>query len=101
MTGHEVDTLLGLASLVSVNLRTAEQPVGERPDRAGVAAEESANVIAETSVPFFPTVAHEAADLIEPGRIPGFGDQLGPRQRRVRLDVPEHRRVLYGVALRV
>ena len=59
---------------------------------------EAAHVVAEPAVPLLPGVADEAADLIEAGRVPRFGDQLGAGQQRIRLDVPEHRRVRQRMA---
>ena len=44
-------------------------------------------------------VAEEAADLVEPGGVPGLGDQLGAGQNRVSLDVPEDRGAGEGPAL--
>mgnify|MGYP003694180711 CR=1 FL=1 len=93
VTRHEVDALLGLALLVAVERRAADQAVGKPLDRAFLAAEEAADVVAEASVPLLPAVADEAAHLVEAGRIPRLGDELRARQRRVRLDVPQHRRV--------
>ena len=98
VAGDEVDALLGLALLVAVDLGAADQPVGEAPDRARLAAEEVADVVAEAAVPLLPAVADEAADLIQPGGVPRLGDELGAGQRRVGLDVPEHRRVRQRVA---
>ena len=101
VAGHEVDALLGLALLVAVDLGAADHPVGHAPQRARLAAEEIADVVAEPAVPFLPGVADEAADLVQPGRVPRLGDQLGARQRRVRLDVPQHRRVRQRMAGRI
>jgi hypothetical protein len=92
MTRHEVHTRLGLALLVTVQRRAADQAVNKPPDRAFFAAKEAAHIVAEASVPFLPAVAGEGAHLVEARGIPRFGDQLRPRQRRVGLDVPQHRR---------
>src|SRR4029453_3312653 len=93
VTGHEVDALLGLPLLVAVDIGTAEQPIGERPDRALVAPEETADVASKPSVPFPPAVADERPDLVKATGIPRLGDELRPRQRRVRVDVPQDRSV--------
>ena len=69
-----------------------------RRTEASVAAEEAADIIAESPVPLLPTVADEAAHLVQPGRVPGLGDELGARQRRVRLDIPQHRRIRHQLA---
>jgi hypothetical protein len=75
--------------LVRVEVRTAEAAVGEGQHGAVVRLDEPSDVVAESAVPLLPRVAGEAADLVEPGRVPGFGDELGPGQDRIRLDVPE------------
>ena len=93
VTGHEIDALLGLALLVAVDVGAAQQPSGHARHRAVVAFQETPDVVAEPAVPFLPGVADEAADLIEPGGIPRLGDQLGAGEQRIRLDVPEDRRV--------
>ena len=98
VTGDEVDALLGLALLVAVERRAADQAVGEALDRAVVAAEEAADIVAEAAVPFLPAVADEAADLVQAGGVPRLGDELRAGQHRVRLDVPQHRRVRHHVA---
>src|SRR5262249_21746415 len=71
VAGDEVDALLGLALLVAVNLRAADDAVGDAAQRARLAAEEVTDVVAEAAVPLLPGVADEAADLIESGRVPG------------------------------
>ncbi len=101
VAGDEVDALLGLAALVLVHVRAADQPAGERADRPVVALEEAAHVVAEPAVPFLPALAGEAPDLVEAGRVPGFRDQLDVREHRVRLDVPQHRRRGHRAALAV
>ena len=98
VTRHEVDALLGLALLVAVERRAADQAIGKPLDRAFLAAEEAADIVAEASVPFLPAVADEGAYLVQAGGIPRLGDELRPRQHRVRLDIPQHRRVRHHVA---
>ena len=93
MAGDEVDALLGLSFLMPEHIRAAEQSCGHGRDRAGVTFQKTTHVVAEATVPLLPCIAHEGADLIEAGRVPGFSDQLGASQQRVRLDIPEHRRV--------
>src|SRR6267154_1407500 len=58
-----------------------------------LAAEVVADIVPEPAVPLLPGVADEAPDLIEPGGVPGLGDELRARQGWVRLDIPEDRRV--------
>src|SRR5207245_11760498 len=48
VTRHEVDALLGLALLVGVERRAADQAVGKAVDRALLAAEKAARIIAAT-----------------------------------------------------
>ena len=93
VAGDEVDALLGLALLVPVDLGAADQPVRDPRHRARLAAEEVADVVAEPAVPLLPAVADEAADLVETRRVPRLGNELRARERRIRLDVPQHRRV--------
>src|SRR5208337_2470645 len=101
VAGDKVNTLLGLSLFVPVNLGTAEETVGQPPDEAIFPPEKTAHVIAEASVPFLPTVADETADLVKAGGIPSFRNQLGSRQNRVRLDVPQHGRVGQDLARRI
>src|SRR5262245_38399213 len=62
---YKVYALLGLAFLVTINLRAAQQTVSHSRHRTLFTAEERADVIAKPPVPFFPTVSDEAADLVE------------------------------------
>src|SRR4029077_1669460 len=77
VAGHKVHTCLGFAFFVAVNLRAAEQTVGKRPNCVVVTAKKAADIIAEPPIPLSPVVANEATDLIESGRVPRFGDELG------------------------
>ena len=101
VAGDEVDALLGLASLVAVDLGTADEPVSDPCHRTRLRAEEGADVVTEPSVPLLPAVSDEAADLVETDRIPRLGDELRARERRIRLDVPEDRRVRHRVPRRI
>ena len=98
MTRHEVDAPLGLALLVAVQRRAADQAVGKALDRAFFATEKTANVVAEPPVPLPPAVSDEAPHLVQARRIPGLGDELRACERRVRLDIQEHRRVRHHMA---
>ena len=93
MAGHEVDALLGLALLVTVNVGAAEDACGNAGYRAVVAFEETPDVVAEPAIPLLPAVADEASHLIQSGGIPCLGNQLGAGQQRIRFDVPENGRV--------
>ncbi len=79
VAGHEVDALLRFALLVSIHLRASDHAVGKARQRTLFTAEEAAGIVAEPPVPFFPTVPDEAAHLVEPGRIPRFGNKLHAR----------------------
>src|SRR6185312_1211105 len=101
MAGHEVTALFHLTLLVSVNLGASEYPVGKACDHPLLATDEASDIVAKSSVPFFPTVADETAHLVKASCIPGFGDELCARESGVRLDVPEHGRRRHGVAGRI
>src|SRR5712691_7426844 len=92
MTRHEVDALLGLALFVAVQRRAADQAVRKALDHAFFATEKTTDVIAEPPVPLPPAVSDEAPHLVQARRIPGLGDELRASERRVRLDIQEHRR---------
>src|ERR1700756_4672594 len=92
VTCHEVHTLIGLTFFVAVDLWTADQSVGKIGYRSVVPTKKAADIIAEPPVPLPPTVADEAADLVQTGRIPGFSNEFRARERRVRLDIPQYRR---------
>jgi hypothetical protein len=80
---HEVDALLRLALLVAEDLGAADQPVGEAGCRSRIAPEEAASIVAESSVPFLPAVADEAADLVKSCGVPRLGDHLRVGQHGV------------------
>src|SRR5215469_2213422 len=92
VTCHEVHALIGLTFFVAVYLWTAEQSVGKIGHRSVVPTKKAADIIAEPAVPLPPTVADEAAHLVETSCIPGFSNELGAREHRVRLDIPQYRR---------
>ena len=54
VTGDEVYALLGFAVLVAVDGATSEDAVGEGLHEAVVAAEEAADIVAESAVPLLP-----------------------------------------------
>jgi hypothetical protein len=72
--GPGVDALLNLALLMAVNHGAAQQAIGKVADEAVISTKKTAHVVAESAVPLFPTVAEKAADPVQPGRIPGFGE---------------------------
>src|SRR5208337_3392143 len=71
VTGDEVDALLGFALLVTIKVGAADVAIGKGTDGVFFGAKEVAHVVAEFAVPLAPAIAHEAADLIEAGGIPG------------------------------
>ena len=77
VASDEIDTLLGFALFVPVNLGTAEESVGQPAHEALFSPKETAHIIAEAAVPFLPTVADKAADLVKAGGIPSFRNQFG------------------------
>src|SRR6516164_84919 len=56
--------LFSLPLLVAVQVWAAHETVGEAFQRALVAAEETARIVAKPAIPLFPTVADKAANLI-------------------------------------
>ena len=56
VTRHEVDALLGLAFLVTVDLWAAHQPVRDAEHRTRLGAEEGPDVVAEPAIPLLPAV---------------------------------------------
>src|SRR5262249_23601054 len=72
----EIDALLGLALLVTVDLRAADQSVSKPPQRPPVAPKEAAGVVAEAAVPLLQTDRDKGADLEESSRIQRLGDEL-------------------------
>src|SRR5215831_1435854 len=98
MTGHKVNTLLSLPSLVTVNCRATNQTVGKPRHRSFFATEKAPNVIPEAFIPFLPTVSDKPAYLIEPSSVPGFCDEFGSRKLRVRFNVPQHRRIRHQLS---
>src|SRR5664279_383750 len=86
MAGNEVDALLGLTLLVSVEVRATEQPRGEGRDHALVSLQEGTHIVAESAVPLVPAVTDEPAYLIEPRSVPRLSDELRAGEHRIGLD---------------
>jgi len=89
VAGHEVHALLGLALLMAEDLGAADHPVAKRavdPSSPG----RNCGHRRGTGRSILPGVPDKAAHLVETGRVPGLGDQLGSGQRRARFNVPEH-----------
>ena len=64
-----------------------------------VALDEAPEGIAETTVPFAPTIAGEVADFVESGGIPGLGDDFRIGQHLRQFDLPDDRRIDHGSAV--
>ena len=87
----EVDTCIGTAAAVFVQVVAAGEPCGELRHRAGVAAPEPADGIAILPVPLGPQ-HRKIADLITPlPEIPGLRNQLHLRQHGILMDDVEKR----------
>src|SRR4029077_13455895 len=87
-----------LALLVTVYLWAAEQPVSGAGHQTLIASEKTANIVAESAIPFSPAVSDEASHLVKTGGVPGLGNKLRPREHRIRLDIPQHRRARQQIA---
>src|SRR5689334_2285154 len=77
-----------MPALGLVEVGAAGHPSGHRRDLAVIASPEGSDVIAEPAVPLPPALAGEAADLVEPARVPGLGDQAAVLKQRIGLDLP-------------
>ena len=99
VTGNKVHALFRFPFFMPVHLMTAEESVGEMPQRSFVSTEKIPYIIPKATVPFFPAVANEAAHLVKTGGVPRFCDQLGPREGWIGLNIPKHRRVGHDIAV--
>src|SRR5690242_11113764 len=90
MAGYKIDTLLGFAFFVTIDLRAAKEPVRNTRDRVICSTKEVANIVAKTPVPLLPTVSNEAPNLVQAGCIPRLGDHLYSRERGIRLYIPQY-----------
>jgi len=82
-----------IAGLQAKDIKAARHAPGQVAHHARVAAHEPAHIVAKAAVPLGPTVSGKGPQLVEPRRVPRFGDQLGPGQDRFRLDLPENGRL--------
>ena len=101
MAGDEVYALLGLALLVAVDVGTGQKTRDEAGNNPVVTLEETAHVVAELSIPLFPAVTYETADLVQSSHVPCFGDELYSRQCRVRFYIPDDGRIFERMPLTV
>ena len=93
VTRDEIDTLLELALLSTIDTWAAKQTICCASDRIIRTPEEVADIVAKPVVPLPPAVTDKGADLIESCRVPRLGDHFCACERRIGLDVPKHRRV--------
>src|SRR4029077_2815945 len=98
MTRHIVNTLLNLAFFMTVNCGATEQAVSKPSHRSLFPTKKAPHVVSEPSVPLLPTVPDEVADLVEPGGVPGLGNELAAGERRVGFNVPQYRRMRHHLA---
>src|SRR6266481_203579 len=83
MARHKINALLSLAFFMTVNRRAASQPVSKVSDGMLFPAKKTPDIISKSSIPLLPTVSDKATYLIEPGRVPSFGDELRAGKLRV------------------
>ena len=63
-----------------------------------ISLDETANVIAKSSIPLLPLISTEASNLIQAACVPGFGNELGSRKNRIGIDLPKNGRIRYRLA---
>ncbi|CAJ1787122.1 hypothetical protein LGKMAHEF_02034 [Aeromonas salmonicida] len=85
MTSDEVDALLWVGVVIVIDIRAAAQSLHEGSDGVVIPAQKVAHVIPELAVPLTPARAGQAAYLIKPTRIPGFGDELDVSDAGIRV----------------
>ncbi len=89
-------------SAAVVEVVAAAEPRGQGRGHARVAPPEPPDVVAITAVPVRPAaLPGKCPDLVEPGGIPGLGDQLGVAEQRVLGDPLDDRRLDQHVAVPV
>jgi len=86
VTGDKL-TLASASRSCGRKSRASKKAIGDAYRSYRLRPERSAHIGRETPVPFLPTVANEAAHLIQPGRVPCFGNDWR-RPGRVRFDIP-------------
>src|SRR5665647_1427041 len=101
MAGDEVYALLCLTLLMAIDVRTGQKTRDKAVYHPVVTLQKTAHVVAKLSIPFFPAITYETADLVESSDVPCFGDELNSRQCRVRFYVPDYRRVFERMPLTI
>src|SRR5262249_5759115 len=88
VAGEEVDAPGGGAEVVRVEVARA-RPGGRRRARdPRLAAPDASDHVAVTAVPLRPARSRKRPQMIQPGGVPGLGDEGALGQRRPQLDVP-------------
>jgi hypothetical protein len=90
MARYKVHALLHFTFFPAIYFATARNPVSETPQGAILAAKETSYIVTKAPVPLTPTISDKTAHVVEPSRIPGFGDHLCPGKNRIRLDIPKN-----------
>ena len=83
MACYKINALFSLTLFMTVNCRAAKQSVRKVSDRIVFSAKEASDIVSKSTIPLLPTISDKAANLIQPRRVPGFRDELGPSQLRV------------------
>ena len=100
MAGHEVDAVIRFARAGLVEVGAAQQARRQRRGHACVALHELAHIVAEDAVPLRPSSPRrQCSHLVQTGRVPGFGDQLGIGQHGIVGHGLQQRRVLQHAAV--
>ena len=93
VAGDEVDARERRPARPLVEVGAAADTRGESADEAGIAAHESADVVAEASVPLRPAPSGEGAELVQACGVPCLGDELRLAELVGELRELDHRRV--------
>ncbi len=88
---HTIDRQVA-APLIQVS--TARQAIGHLTQKARITLDKATNGIAILTVPLGPTVARKITNLIQPSRIPSFGNHLAIGQNIIQFNGPDNRRML-------
>jgi hypothetical protein len=81
VAGNEVDALFGFAFFVAIDLRAAEQAVGDSSSGTVIAAKKAADIVTKAPVPLPPTIAYKTSHLIEASCVPRLGHHFRAGKR--------------------